>query len=112
MLFRSKYLYDLNKKKAKPSTEVFKEIRFSTNIADNDYKVKIRQARDFLSRAYRVKFTVESRERNSTNSASQFLLTVLEDLNAYGTVETSPRMENNKSFAIMRGKKNANSGSK
>lgn len=62
-----KYLYALNKKEkeARKNQKVFdvKEIKMTPKIDDHDYETKVRNARKFLERGDKVKFTVFFRGR-------------------------------------------------
>ena len=62
-----KYKYELQKRKneakKKQKVQETKEIKFTPNIGDNDYQVKMRNAKKFLAEGNKVKFTLRFRGR-------------------------------------------------
>ncbi len=62
-----KYLYSLNKKEkeSRKKQKIFdvKEIKMAPKIDDHDYETKVRNARRFLERGDKVKFTIFFRGR-------------------------------------------------
>ena len=62
-----KYKYELQKRRAeakkKQKVQETKEIKFTPNIGENDYQVKMRNAKKFLAEGNKVKFTLRFRGR-------------------------------------------------
>ena len=62
-----KYKYELQKRKnearKKQKVQETKEIKFTPNIGENDYQVKMRNAKKFLGEGNKVKFTLRFRGR-------------------------------------------------
>lgn len=67
ILEAGKYRYELQKKRAeakkKQKVVEIKEIKLTPNIGDNDYSVKLRNARRFLEDGNKVKFNLRFRGR-------------------------------------------------
>lgn len=103
----SKYVYQLKKKKenaGKGSSQV-KEIKFGTNIADNDMKVKVKKAIEFLQDGDKVKLVLEfgrGREFIALKEQGEVkLLKFITELEQYGRAESLPKFENGKQKKTM-----------
>ena len=94
-----KYKYELQKKKAeakkKQKVVEVKEIKFTANIGDNDYEVKMRAAKRFLEHGDKVKFTLRfrGREMSYTEQGMSILNRAKEDLEAIAKVELEPKLD-------------------
>ncbi len=94
-----KYKYEMQKRKAdarkKQKTVEVKEIKFTSNIGENDYLVKIRAAKRFLESGNKVKFTLRfrGREMSYIELGTEVLKRAISDLEPVGKVETEPKLE-------------------
>jgi translation initiation factor IF-3 len=80
------------KKKYAPST--LKEIRMRYEIADSDYKVKLRSALRFLQHGYKVRLLVmlEGKEVKHADQALALLSRLTSDLESSAVVSEEPRL--------------------
>lgn len=94
-----KFKYDKQKKeeKSKKKQKVMKvkELKMRLNIADNDYKVKLNNAIDFLKNGDKVKFSVFFKGREIEKKNLFFVLSdrLKEDLQEYGSLEGKELLE-------------------
>ena len=94
-----KYKYERNKRlkqsKKKQHTVQVKEIKFRPKTEEHDYQFKKRHAEDFLSRSYRVKFTVvfRGRELDHKEMGDRILGRIRKDLAHLGLVERGAQFE-------------------
>jgi len=99
ILEAGKYRYELQKRKseAKKKQKVVetKEIKFTPNIGDNDYGVKMRSARRFLEEGNKVKFTLKfrGREMSYIDLGAAVLERAKTDLAEVAKVEQAPKMD-------------------
>src|SRR5882762_9181567 len=86
--------YQYEQKKKQHVVQV-KELKFRPNTDDHDYEFKKNHALRFLKEGNRVKAVVQFRGREIAHSdlGKKLLVRFAEDLAAFGTVESSPRME-------------------
>jgi translation initiation factor IF-3 len=96
-----KYRYELTKKdkdnRKKQHIVQVKKIRFSPNIDDHDFDVKVAAARRFLEEGDRVKATLMLVGRQMTRQAraEEVLHKMAADLADIAKLEDGPRMEGN-----------------
>ena len=94
-----KYRYDLQKKtnKAKRKQKIvnLKEIKLRPVTEVHDYNFKIKNAKKFLEKGDKVKFTVKfkGREMQHTNLGHELMKRIIGDTSKAGKVEVAPRME-------------------
>ena len=94
-----KYRYELQKRKAeakkKQKVVEIKEIKFTPNIGDNDYGVKMRSARRFLEEGNKVKFTLRfrGREMSYVDLGAAVLERARTDLSDIAKVEQMPKLD-------------------
>lgn len=99
ILDAGKYRYEMQKRKAeaKKKQKVIetKEIKFTPNIGDNDYAVKMRAAKRFLEDGNKVKFTLRfrGREMSYIEQGSEVLKRAKTDLVELAKVEQEPKLE-------------------
>jgi len=91
---KSKREKEARKKQAKV---VLKEIQFRPDTADHDYQFKMRHAREFLAKGYKVRSVVRFRGRQMlhTNFGREVLHRLVADVGDVAEVELGPKMENN-----------------
>ena len=94
-----KYKYELQKRKSeakkKQKVQETKEIKFTPNIGDNDYQVKMRNAKKFLAEGNKVKFTLRfrGREMSYQDLGEAVLRRATADVADVAKVEQSPKLE-------------------
>jgi len=94
-----KFLYEQKKKekeiKKKQKTSQQKEIRFTPETSEHDYKFKKQHIENFLKEGYRVKVTVfyKGREILHKERGYQILERLIKDLSEVGKVERKPKLE-------------------
>src|SRR6187551_3759580 len=102
----NKFLYDKKKKekemKAKSKTAELKEIRFTPNTDDHDFDFKSKHAENFLKDGNKVKAYVQFKGRAIMfkERGELLLLKFAERLVAVGTLESMPKLEGKRMFAI------------
>ncbi|HIC16589.1 TPA: translation initiation factor IF-3 [Candidatus Poribacteria bacterium] len=91
---KSKREKEARKKQAKV---ILKEIQFRPDTADHDYQFKMRHAREFLTKGYKVRSVVRFRGRQMlhTNLGRDVLHRLVTDVGDVAEVELGPKMENN-----------------
>lgn len=94
-----KYKYELQKRKAeakkKQKVQETKEIKFTPNIGDNDYQVKMRNAKKFLSEGNKVKFTLRfrGREMSYQDLGEAVLKRAAADVADIAKIEQNPKLD-------------------
>ena len=102
-----KYKYDLQKKanKAKKKQKIvnLKEIKLRPVTEIHDYNFKIKNAKKFLSKGDKVKFTVmfKGREMQHTHLGHELMKRIINDTNALGKVEVRPKFEGRQIIMIV-----------
>ena len=94
-----KYKYDLQKKtnlaKKKQKVVSLKEIKLRPGTDVHDYNFKIKNAKKFLTKKDKVKFTVKfkGREMQHIQLGKDLMNRIIEDTKDVGKVETHPKFE-------------------
>ena len=94
-----KFKYVTQKKAAearkKQKTIEVKEIKFRPNIDDNDYEIKLKSVRKFISAGDKVKVTMRfrGREMSHQNLGVKVLERIREDLDETVKIEQLPKLE-------------------
>ena len=102
-----KYKYDLQKKanvaKKKQKVVALKEIKLRPGTDVHDYNFKIKNAKKFLTKKDKVKFTVrfKGREMQHTELGRDLMNRITEDTKDVGKVETHPRFEGRQMIMII-----------
>lgn len=102
-----KYKYDLQKKanKAKKKQKVInvKEIKLRPVTEIHDYNFKIKNAKKFLEKGDKVKFTVKfrGREMQHPNLGHELMNRIINDTVKIGKVEVSPKFEGRQIIMIV-----------
>lgn len=105
-----KYKYEQQKKAAearkKQKTVEVKEVKLSANIGDNDYQIKLKNARRFFDDGDKVKFSLrfKGREQSYSQIGMDLMQRVITDLEDIAKVEQSPRPEGRFIFMLMQKK--------
>ncbi len=102
-----KYKYDLQKKanvaKKRQKIVALKEIKLRPGTDVHDYNFKIKNAKKFLTKKDKVKFTVrfKGREMQHTQLGRDLMKRITEDTKDVGKVETQPRFEGKQMIMII-----------
>ena len=102
-----KYKYDLQKKanKAKKKQKIInlKEIKLRPVTEIHDYNFKIKNAKKFLAKGDKVKFTVQfkGREMQHTNLGYNLMNRIINDTSNLGKVEVRPKFEGRQIIMII-----------
>ena len=102
-----KYKYDLQKKanKAKKKQKIvnLKEIKLRPTTGIHDYNFKIKNAKKFLAKGDKVKFTVQfkGREMQHTNLGYNLMNRIINDTSNLGKVEVRPKFEGRQIIMII-----------
>ena len=102
-----KYRYDLQKKtnkaKKKQKTVNLKEIKLRPVTDTHDYNFKLKNAKRFLEKGDKVKFTVrfKGREMQHTHLGTELMQRIINDTISVGKVEISPKFEGKQIIMIV-----------
>ena len=102
-----KYKYDLQKKanqaKKKQKTVSLKEIKLRPGTETHDYNFKIKNAKKFLQKGDKVKFTVrfKGREMQHVQLGKDLMNRIIEDTKEIGKVEVNPKFEGRQMIMII-----------
>lgn len=106
-----KFLYQQKKKqkeiKANAAKIVVKEIRFGPNTDDHDYNFKLKHAISFLEEGAKVRAYVFFKGRSILfkEQGEKLLARFVSDLDEYGKVDQTPRLEGKRMIIILSPKK-------
>ena len=106
-----KFLYQQKKKqkeiKANAAKIVVKEIRFGPNTDDHDYNFKLKHAINFLEEGAKVRAYVFFKGRSILfkEQGEKLLARFVSDLDEYGKVDQTPRLEGKRMIIILSPKK-------
>ncbi len=102
-----KYKYDMQKKanKAKKNQRIalLKELKLRPGTEIHDYNFKIKNAKKFLAKGDKVKFTVKfkGREMQHVQLGKDLMNRIIEDLKDVGKVEVMPKFEGRQMIMIV-----------
>ena len=102
-----KYKYDLQKKanlaKKKQKVVSLKEIKLRPGTEIHDYNFKIKNAKKFITKGDKVKFTVKfkGREMQHVELGKDLMNRIIEDTKDIGRVETHPKFEGRQMIMII-----------
>ena len=102
-----KYKYDLQKKanlaKKKQKTVLLKEIKLRPGTETHDYNFKIKNAKKFITKGDKVKFTVKfkGREMQHTELGNKLMDRIINDTSSLGKIEVSPKFEGKQIIMIV-----------
>ena len=102
-----KYKYDLQKKanqaKKKQKTVSLKEIKLRPGTESHDYNFKIKNAKKFISKGNKVKFTVKfkGREMQHTDLGKDLMNKIIEETKDVAKVESKPKFEGRQMVMII-----------
>ena len=102
-----KYKYDLQKKaniaKKKQKVVSLKEIKLRPGTETHDYNFKIKNAKKFITKGDKVKFTVKfkGREMQHIQLGRDLMNRIIEDTKDVGKLETQPKFEGRQMIMII-----------
>jgi len=102
-----KYKYDAQKKanlaKKKQKIIALKEIKMRPVTETHDYEFKVKNAKKFISKGDKVKFTVKfkGREMQHVELGKDLMNRIIEDTKDIGKVETHPKFEGRQMIMII-----------
>ena len=102
-----KYKYDLQKKanqaKKKQKEVSLKKIKIRPCTEIHDYNFKIKNAKKFITKGDKVKFTVKfkGREMQHVDLGKDLMKRIIEDTKDIGKVETQPKFEGRQMIMII-----------
>ena len=102
-----KFKYDLQKKanqaKKKQKTVSLKEIKLRPGTETHDYNFKIKNAKKFISKGNKVKFTVKfkGREMQHTDLGKDLMDKIIEETKDVAKVESKPKFEGRQMVMII-----------
>ena len=102
-----KYKYDLQKKanqaKKKQKTVSLKEIKLRPGTEAHDYNFKIKNAKKFITKGDKVKFTVKfkGREMQHTELGKDLMNKIIDETKDVGKVESKPKFEGRQMVMII-----------
>ena len=102
-----KYKYDLQKKanlaKKKQKVVSLKEIKLRPGTEAHDYNFKIKNAKKFISKGDKVKFTVKfkGREMQHTDLGKDLMNRIIEETKDIAKVESKPKFEGRQMVMII-----------
>lgn len=99
-----KYVFQQSKKtKSKGKKTTIKQINFRPGTEKNDYEIKLKKLRAFLSQGDKVKVLVRfrGREMQHQDLGLELLKNLQQDLQEYGTVEQMPKVEGRQGIMVL-----------
>ena len=102
-----KYKYDLQKKanlaKKKQKTVSLKEIKLRPGTEAHDYNFKIKNAKKFITKGDKVKFTVKfkGREMQHTELGKDLMNRIIEETKDIAKIESKPKFEGRQMVMII-----------
>ena len=102
-----KYKYDLQKKanqaKKKQKTVSLKEIKLRPGTETHDYNFKIKNAKKFITKGNKVKFTVKfkGREMQHTDLGKDLMNKIIEETKDVAKIESKPKFEGRQMVMII-----------
>jgi len=102
-----KYKYDLQKKanlaKKKQKIVLLKEIKLRPGTEAHDYNFKIKNAKKFITKGDKVKFTVKfkGREMQHTELGKDLMKRIIEETKDIAKVESQPKFEGRQMVMII-----------
>ena len=93
----------LVRQKKNQKIAVLKELKMRPGTEIHDYNFKIKNAKKFLAKGDKVKFTVrfEGREMQHINLGKDLMNRIIEDTKDIGKVEVSPKFEGRQMIMII-----------
>ena len=102
-----KYKYDIQKKankaKKKQKKIELKEIKLRPVTETHDYKFKIKNAQNFISKGDKVKFTIrfKGRELQHSHLGNELMNKIKEDMKVIGKVELDPKFDGKQMIMVI-----------
>jgi len=106
-----KFKFEINKKKSnikKKQKEIkIKEIKFRPNTGTNDYMIKLKNIKKFLTEGNKVKITIcfKGREIIHKKNGLDLIKKICDEIEDIGKIESVPKFEGKNIIAIISSKK-------
>ena len=103
-----KYKYDAQKKanlaKKKQKIVSLKEIKMRTVTETNDYEFKVKNAKKFIAKGDKVKFTIrfKGRELQHSHLGNELMTKIKEDMKDIGKVELHPKFDGKQMIMVIK----------
>ena len=102
-----KYKYDLQKKanqaKKKQKIVSLKEIKLRPGTETHDYEFKVKNAKKFIAKGDKVKFTIrfKGRELQHSHLGNELMTKIKEDMKDIGKVELHPKFDGKQMIMVI-----------
>ena len=102
-----KYKYDAQKKanlaKKKQKIVLLKEIKMRPVTETHDYEFKVKNAKKFISKGDKVKFTIrfKGRELQHSHLGNELMTKIKEDMKEVGKVELHPKFDGKQMIMVI-----------
>ena len=102
-----KYKYDAQKKanlaKKKQKIIVLKEIKMRPVTESHDYEFKVRNAKKFIAKGDKVKFTIrfKGRELQHSHLRNELMAKIKEDMKDIGKIELQPKFDGKQMIMVI-----------
>ena len=102
-----KYKYDAQKKanlaKKKQKTVALKEIKMRPVTETHDYEFKVKNAKKFIAKGDKVKFTIrfKGRELQHSHLGNELMAKIKEDMKDIGKVELNPKFDGKQMIMVI-----------
>ena len=102
-----KYKYDVRKKanlaKKKQKIVALKEIKMRPVTETHDYEFKVKNAKKFIAKGDKVKFTIrfKGRELQHSHLGSELMTKIKEDMKDIGKVELDPKFDGKQMIMVI-----------
>ena len=102
-----KYKYDAQKKanlaKKKQKIVLLKEIKMRPVTETHDYEFKVKNAKKFISKGNKVKFTIrfKGRELQHSHLGNELMTKIKEDMKEVGKVELHPKFDGKQMIMVI-----------
>ena len=102
-----KFKYDAQKKanlaKKKQKIIALKEIKMRPVTETHDYEFKVKNAKKFISKGYKVKFTIrfKGRELQHSHLGNELMTKIKEDMKEVGKVELQPKFDGKQMIMVI-----------
>ena len=102
-----KYKYDAQKKanlaKKKQKIVSLKEIKMRPVTETHDYEFKVKNAKKFISKGDKVKFTIrfKGRELQHSHLGNELMIKIKEDMKEVGKVELQPKFDGKQMIMVI-----------
>ncbi len=100
----AKYQYEQSKKqkKGKAKAKEMKEFRFSPVIETHDVNIRVKRAKEYLSKGHPVRLSMQRKGRQTFELAMSTFAEILTNFDGYSSIETDKKVEGRKIFLTLK----------